>query len=397
MTYDDNGNLTQDQRFKYAYDAWNRLVGVTTTDDLAIGVYTYDGRNHRIKKVVTNSGELDGSTYFYHNKNWQLLETRDGSENLDEHSIWGTQYIDVLVRFEKQDYGTMIAYHDHNYNITSITNFAGAVLERITYTPYGQPSYNVATINGDYDADGDIDSSDNTNFESCDDGGSGVAVTGQCRVFDFDNDGDVDLTDFAQFQLKYTGSTEIYRKSNVAQSANSLSFTHQGLILDTESSTYQNRQRNYDQWIMRFAQRDPFEYVSGPMLYSYVSNSPLVRRDPSGEISIPCAIGQVTTTCAYVSHTTTGLGLFGSGCQGITAAAVTTELTAGCNNCAGPYTSPCPTGQTCSATLGAPVCTPALPMSMVVTVNKFWLGINCRVTISFTLTICASGGLGWCQ
>ena len=33
VTYDDNGNLTDDGTFQYAYDAWNRLVSVKTLEE----------------------------------------------------------------------------------------------------------------------------------------------------------------------------------------------------------------------------------------------------------------------------------------------------------------------------------------------------------------------------
>ena len=61
FTYDADGNLTQDDRFSYAYDDENRLVSVTPTNP----VYgsraienVYDHRSRRIKKIVRH---YDGS------------------------------------------------------------------------------------------------------------------------------------------------------------------------------------------------------------------------------------------------------------------------------------------------------------------------------------------------
>ena len=60
-THDDNGNLTDDGRFKYTFDAWNRLVKVTASNDTDVVIQTaeYDGKGRRMKKVVKKSGPLD--------------------------------------------------------------------------------------------------------------------------------------------------------------------------------------------------------------------------------------------------------------------------------------------------------------------------------------------------
>ena len=82
-TYDDNGNLTFDGNFKYTYDAWNRLVKATLDDtDVTIHEAAFDGLGRRVVKTVSNSGDLDGVTEYYHNSN-QIIETRDGSGNLE--------------------------------------------------------------------------------------------------------------------------------------------------------------------------------------------------------------------------------------------------------------------------------------------------------------------------
>ena len=61
LTYDDNGNLTDDGVFKFVYDAWNRLVTVTrrVDDKATIAAYEYDGQNRRTMKTVSNSGVED--------------------------------------------------------------------------------------------------------------------------------------------------------------------------------------------------------------------------------------------------------------------------------------------------------------------------------------------------
>ncbi len=176
----------------------------------------------------------------------------------------------------------MIAYHDHNYNITSITNFAGDVLERISYTPYGQPTYDVATINGDYDADGDIDSSDNTSFQSCDDGGSGVAVSGACRVFDFDNDKDVDASDLSTFQTKYSGSTEIYRSPNSKHSENRHLFSFQSLRRDVESQLLNQRMRFQGSQTSRFVQAIGKWFPDSNRQYNVFLSNPTKYVNPAG-------------------------------------------------------------------------------------------------------------------
>ena len=69
FTYDADGNLTQDDRFNYAYDDENRLVSVMPTNPIygsrAIE-NAYDHRNRRIRKVVKS---YDGSS-------WNVTETR---------------------------------------------------------------------------------------------------------------------------------------------------------------------------------------------------------------------------------------------------------------------------------------------------------------------------------
>ncbi len=50
--------------------------------DVTIHEAAFDGLGRRVVKTVSNSGDLDGVTEYYHNSN-QIIETRDGSGNLE--------------------------------------------------------------------------------------------------------------------------------------------------------------------------------------------------------------------------------------------------------------------------------------------------------------------------
>ena len=123
LTHDDNGNLTDDGLFKYKYDAWNRLVGAwhnaasVSDPNQAVATYAYDGLFRRIAKIVSNQGvglvyRLDRSGAItgvpagnrqehYYYSGWRLVEMRNGSGQTLGQYVYGTQYIDELVRYDR--------------------------------------------------------------------------------------------------------------------------------------------------------------------------------------------------------------------------------------------------------------------------------------------------------
>ncbi len=192
LTYDDNGNLTYDSVFTYVYDGWNRLrkvqrvaAGPTTTD---VALYEYFADNRRSEKIVQNSGaeavENDGgdtTVRFYYGginprSRWNILETRNGSDQATFQYVWGTQYIDELVLIDKNlapeidvdcdadvltveeddtdDYregdSRYLVHQNANGDVVALTDYdpagstEGAVVERYSYTPYGE----VTVLNG---------------------------------------------------------------------------------------------------------------------------------------------------------------------------------------------------------------------------------------------------------
>ena len=182
LTYDDNGNLTDDGIFEYVYDAWNRLVEVVLEsggDETTIAAYEYDGKNRRTMKTVTNCGIEEtpndgGNTtvhYYYAGMGgtavsavgWNICETRNGSSQTTCQYVWGWQYVDELVMIDRNGDPTesndcdpddqsgestaderYFVHQDRNWNVAALTDYdpsgsdEGNVVERYHYTPYGQ-------------------------------------------------------------------------------------------------------------------------------------------------------------------------------------------------------------------------------------------------------------------
>ncbi len=289
LTYDDNGNLTYDSVFTYVYDGWNRLrkvqrvaAGPTTTD---VALYEYFADNRRSEKIVQHSGaevvENDGgntTVRFYYGgtdpagSRWNIVETRNGSNQATFQYVWGTQYIDELVLIDKNlapeidvdcdadvltveeddtdDYregdSRYLVHQNANGDVVALTDYdpagstEGAVVERYTYTPYGE----VTVLAGV---------------------GSGNSEFGNVRV------------------TSTVGSV----------------FGHQGLQFDHASWNYYNRWRDLAPAAGRFLQRDPLARAlsdesrrSGhnEAEYTVCHSKPVAVRDPSGLTPCDCIL-----------------------------------------------------------------------------------------------------------
>ncbi|GMU26372.1 MAG: RHS repeat-associated core domain-containing protein [Planctomycetia bacterium] len=260
--------------------------GAGGTDTTTLHTAKYDALGRRVEKVISNSGDLDGTFRFWYNGQ-QMIERRDGSSNVLMQVYYGTQYIDEIVAI-KLEHGYAVVSQDANYNVTTLTDLAGRVLERVFYTEYGQPILEAERYFGDYDADGDVDSTDDGFL------GSGQTcwgtATGTCRVFDFNGDGTLDAADETVMTALVAAPTTNRVHHNRRTSPAGNLFLHQGLVYDAEIGAYQNRAREYDPDHQRFAQRDPLAfrnridlaYEDGLSLYGYLGQSPVMGQDPLG-------------------------------------------------------------------------------------------------------------------
>jgi YD repeat-containing protein len=136
--YDAAGNMTTLQSGNTAvYDAWNRLVGVTSGNGESLTTverYEYDGTGRRIQIFSDfNGGTPDEVQDDYHS-NQQVIEsdvTMDGTRDGGYQTIWAPRYIDApILRDTLNTAGTRIVtaervfyLADANYNITGLAKY----------------------------------------------------------------------------------------------------------------------------------------------------------------------------------------------------------------------------------------------------------------------------------
>jgi RHS repeat-associated protein len=211
------------------YDAWHRLVKLTD-GSTTIAEYEYDATKQRIVKSIYVSGVLDQRHHFYYNDQWQVVEMRrelSGTENPNPLAqyVWHPHYVDaILLRdYDSNTGGTAERYYytqDVIFNVMSIVSASGTVLERYSYTPYGQAEVLTASFTPDPDGKSDSD--------------------------------------------------------------NDITFT--GQRFDAESRLMLYRHRFYHTGLGTFCSRDPVGYRAGWNKYQYVRARPLTSLDPSGLI-----------------------------------------------------------------------------------------------------------------
>jgi RHS repeat-associated protein len=231
--YDEAGNMTTgpapedgQEENRYYYDPWNRLVKAVRVDgqvETTLGEYEYDGQGRWIVRYADDESEVDTRHDYYYNEQWQVFEVqKDQITTPYEAYVWHDYYIDApaLVAWA----GVLDHYfcHDANYNVTSVTNNNGSVVERYEYSAYGEPTF--------LEADWTV------------------------------------------------------RPEQESDIGNSLLYT--GRRLDSETGLYYYRNRYYHAQLGRFVTRDPIGYAGGTNLYQYVSSRPTSYLDPFGQIGI---------------------------------------------------------------------------------------------------------------
>ena len=248
QVHDFNGNLTDDGIFLYVYDTFNRITSVTRkSDSAAIAIYKYDALGRRVRKTVTNSGGLNGTTHYIYQGQMVTEEFAVTNPGATETFTQTSRYIngrgiDERICMERQD----VADVDNDGNTTEFQRFyyytdelgsvravtwldtstnTEKIVERIEYDIYGKATFK--------------------NW-------------GPDRVF---GNGD-DVT------------------SNTSLVGNPFLFT--GQRYDPETGNYYYKMRYFSPNTGRFLSQDPIEYFDGPNMYQYVGSNPTNSTDSMG-------------------------------------------------------------------------------------------------------------------
>jgi len=236
--------------FRLEFDALNRMWRVyqnnntlgTTSDDAVVGEYTYDCMNRRMRKVVTNSGALNGMTDYYY-EGWRVYEERDGSDSVTQQYMYGN-YLDEVWTLDDRRGGITVAqlndssgterhFYQCNplYAVYGLTDEIGTLKEAYQYDAYG----------------------------------------GQTVITD-GNDPDT-VVNFTSNDVRTVGG---------ASTINGSPYMYTGQRLDPESSLLYCKNRYYTVNLGRFLSRDVLGYRDDINGYAYVRGSATKRTDPYG-------------------------------------------------------------------------------------------------------------------
>jgi RHS repeat-associated protein len=227
LTYDDDGNTLTDQSGQqYVYDAWNEIVAAKNSSDATIASYTFAGNGDRLTETA------DGTTTGFYYNGPQVIEERQGS-TVTKQNVFNLDYVnDLLLRDDNSTSGSLgktgsglgqrlFAQHDANFDVTSLTNASGTVVERYEYSPYG--TVTVLNPDGTVRGDGTIASSE----------------YGVLNLF-------------------------------------------QGMRFDSVTGLYETPNRDLNPATGTWLEADPAGYVDGSSLYQPFDSNPQANTDPAG-------------------------------------------------------------------------------------------------------------------
>ncbi len=228
LSYDNNGNLSQNGSFKYYYDCENHLIDVNDLSNANKETYTYDYAGRRIERYYSYLGNPAGRVYLRHVYDGpHVIETRiyDSSETYFGmiRFIYGPGMDQpvCMLRFNSQGtlFDTCYYHQDASYSVIGLSSDAGAIVQKYKYDVYGNMKI--------YSADDQL------------------------------------LPDSAYYATW-----------------NPYFFT--GRRLDHETGLYYYRARMYNPETGRFLQPDPVGYADCINIYTYCYNNPINYIDPLG-------------------------------------------------------------------------------------------------------------------
>jgi YD repeat-containing protein len=138
LSYDANGNLTEDGHYRYDYDEENRLTRVTRKlDNRIVGQYRYDAFSRRIAKIAdpaTPSSPTE-TRYFYDGT--RLIEEQNPAMMTLATYVYGNASDEVLTM--ERGSGTFYYHQNAPLSVEAMTAATATDAERYSYDAYGLP------------------------------------------------------------------------------------------------------------------------------------------------------------------------------------------------------------------------------------------------------------------
>lgn len=132
-SYDSNGSLTQDDLFKYTYDAENRVVEIRNLSNTLLASYAYDGASMQVIKVVGAS-----RTWFIYAGSQLVSEYYDAAS--------ATYTSPTSPGSAPSDSGSTLLYQHADHLTTRVsTDNAGNLGNEQAHYPYGENWYATGT------------------------------------------------------------------------------------------------------------------------------------------------------------------------------------------------------------------------------------------------------------
>jgi RHS repeat-associated protein len=221
MVYDGAGNITTDTRagsaYAYTYNRANRLKTTSFEGNLK-GTYTYSGLEQLIIRVVTNSGTLNGTRHYIHDRFGNVIAETNGTAGVAgtlREYIWlpGAEIaptmdartvvdmpVAVVEGVNTTTPQTWMVHVDHLHRPVRMTNSTKAAVWQATWSPWGTPHQ---------------------------------------------------ITGSAVLDARFPGQW-----------------------FQLEAGLHYNWHRHYDASLGRYTQPDPLGFVDGPSVYGYAGGSP---------------------------------------------------------------------------------------------------------------------------
>ena len=126
LTYDSNGNLTNDGVNTYHWDAWNRLIGISGGSTAS---FAYDSLGRRVSKTINGT-----NTQFAYDGDDITAEIGGGAVST---AYLRSLNIDEMFGFLRQD-GVYFSIYDGIGSTLALTNQSGTPSVQYSYEPFGK-------------------------------------------------------------------------------------------------------------------------------------------------------------------------------------------------------------------------------------------------------------------